>query len=193
MADKFDVYMIGVGGQGIGLLSEALTRAVHASGQPVRGVDTHGLAQRGGTVVSRLRIGAGAHTPLIREHDAELVIALERNEALRGLLSHGKPTGALVWYDAVWQPLPVRLRHEVPLTREQVALACTQVGSTEHRVHLDDLSDARMQNTAVLATIASEGLVPGLKREHLRGALEDLLSGGALSANLALFDELAGQ
>jgi indolepyruvate ferredoxin oxidoreductase beta subunit len=191
MADKFDVYMIGVGGQGIGLLSEALTRAAHASGQPVRGVDTHGLAQRGGTVVSRLRVGAGAHTPLIKEHDAELVIGLERNEALRGLLSHGKGGGALVWYDAVWQPLAVRLRAERPLAREDVARACEQVGATEYRVFVDDLADARMQNTAVLATIGARGLLPGVEAAHVRGAIEDLLGGSALEANLALFDRIS--
>lgn len=192
MADKFDVYMIGVGGQGIGLLSEALARAVWASGQEVRGVDTHGLAQRGGTVVSQLRVGADAHTPLIRAHSAELVIAMERNEALRGVLSHAKPGGSLLWYDAVWQPLGVRIRSEVPLKRESITHACEQLGVTELRVFVEDLKDARMQNTAILAAIATSGLIPNVTRENLREALSDLLGGSILADNLSLFDGLTG-
>ncbi len=190
MADKFDVYMIGVGGQGIGLLSEALARAVRASGQDVRGVDTHGLAQRGGTVVSQLRIGPDAHTPLIRAHAAELVIAMERNEALRGILSHAKPGGTVLWYDAVWQPLRVRMRVEKPLGSESIAQACEQLGLTERRVYVEDLKDARMQNTAILAAVASHALVPGVTREHLRESLSDLLGGTMLANNLAIFDSL---
>jgi len=57
--------MIGVGGQGIGLLSEVLLRAVDYAGLRVKAVDTHGLAQRGGVVVSNLRMGDNVFSPLI--------------------------------------------------------------------------------------------------------------------------------
>ncbi|MCU0237509.1 MAG: 2-oxoacid:acceptor oxidoreductase family protein, partial [Acidobacteria bacterium] len=50
--ERFDIFVIGVGGQGIGLLSETLVRAADHAGMPVKGVDTHGLAQRGGIVAS---------------------------------------------------------------------------------------------------------------------------------------------
>ena len=53
----FNIYLIGVGGQGIGLLSEILLRAADHAGYEVKGVDTHGLAQRGGIVVSHLKFG----------------------------------------------------------------------------------------------------------------------------------------
>ena len=55
--NTFNVFMIGVGGQGIGLLSEVLIRAADRAGHRVKGVDTHGLAQRGGPVISHLRLG----------------------------------------------------------------------------------------------------------------------------------------
>jgi indolepyruvate ferredoxin oxidoreductase beta subunit len=48
MSEKINMYLCGVGGQGIGLLSEAVLRAYDHADYPVRGVDTHGLAQRGG-------------------------------------------------------------------------------------------------------------------------------------------------
>ena len=62
---NFNVYLTGVGGQGIGMLSEIILRAADKAGYPVKAVDTHGLAQRGGVVVSQVRIGDNVHTPLI--------------------------------------------------------------------------------------------------------------------------------
>ena len=110
--EKFDIFVIGVGGQGIGLLSEALIRAADHAGKTVRGVDTHGLAQRGGMVASHVRIGAGAHSPLVMAGQAEMVVALERHEALRGMNLYLQDGGTLVYYDAVWQPLDVRLKKQ---------------------------------------------------------------------------------
>ena len=54
---SFNIYITGVGGQGIGLLSETLLRSADHAGLNVKAVDTHGLAQRGGIVISHLRFG----------------------------------------------------------------------------------------------------------------------------------------
>jgi indolepyruvate ferredoxin oxidoreductase beta subunit len=77
--------MSGVGGQGIGLLSEVLTRAFYKLGKKVKAVDTHGLAQRGGSVVSQLRIGDQVFSPLISPGKADIILSLERLEALRAM------------------------------------------------------------------------------------------------------------
>ena len=54
----FNIHLCGVGGQGIGLLSEIILRAADHAGHAAKAVDTHGLAQRGGIVVSQIRLGA---------------------------------------------------------------------------------------------------------------------------------------
>ncbi|HSA34529.1 MAG TPA: 2-oxoacid:acceptor oxidoreductase family protein, partial [bacterium] len=92
-----NIYITGVGGQGIGMLAEALIRAADHAGLAVKGVDTHGLAQRGGIVVSHLRIGDEVYSPLIPEGDADIAVALERHEALRALNGFVKDGGTLVW------------------------------------------------------------------------------------------------
>lgn len=51
----YNIHITGVGGQGIGLLSQALLRGIDHAGITAIAVDTHGLAQRGGVVVSRIR------------------------------------------------------------------------------------------------------------------------------------------
>jgi indolepyruvate ferredoxin oxidoreductase beta subunit len=187
------IYMIGVGGQGIGLLAEVLAHASDRAGLLVRAVDTHGLAQRGGSVESFLRVGTRVFSPLVAPGEADLVIALERTEALRGLTTYARPGGRLVWYETTWQPLSVRLGREPLVERAAILERAAALGVTARPVHVPDLPDARMQNVAVLATLAGLGWVPGLTPEHYRGALEALVPPRAAAANLALFDALVAE
>jgi indolepyruvate ferredoxin oxidoreductase, beta subunit len=188
MIKAFNIYMAGVGGQGIGLLSEVLLRAADHAGYPVKAVDTHGLAQRGGIVVSHLRIGSAVFSPLVPAHSADLAVALERHEALRALNTAVKDGGVMVYYDTVWQPLDVRLKRAAQVESETIAELCNQRGIALHRVHKPDLSDARMQNVVVLAHIARHGLIEGLTAVHFRKAMEDLMQASLLEKNKVLFD-----
>jgi len=180
--------MAGVGGQGIGLLSEVLTRAADHAGLTVKSVDTHGLAQRGGIVVSQLRIGHEAFSPLIGVHDADLVVALERHEALRAADTALKEEGTLIYYDTVWQPLPVRLGEAVEVTEKDVAKRCDTQRARLIRVFRPDLVDARMQNMVVLAHIQQHKLIQGVEVGHYHQAMRDLMDGAVLQHNLTLFD-----
>ena len=188
MNELFDIYIAGVGGQGIGLLSEALIRAADAAGLSVRGCDTHGLAQRGGSVSSHVRIGSRCHSALVSEGSADLVVALEIHEAVSAGRAYLKEGGTLVWCDASWQPLAVRLGAERPAAAHDVEEVAVLRRGREVRVSADAVPDTRMQNIAVLAEICRRGLVPGVGLEHARAALADLMAGPALQANLPLLD-----
>jgi indolepyruvate ferredoxin oxidoreductase beta subunit len=183
----FNIFMIGVGGQGIGLLSEVLLRAADDAGLRVKAVDTHGLAQRGGVVVSHLRIGENSFSPLIVNNQADLVVALERHEALRGLKLAAKDGSTLVYYNTVWQPLDVRLNLSEAVTEADITRVCQARQINEYVVFQPDLEDIRMQNVAVLATIHAKSLIPGVKKENYQQSLDDLLQGKVLEKNLNLF------
>ncbi len=187
----FNIYLIGVGGQGIGLLSEIVLRAADHAGHPVRAVDTHGLAQRGGSVVSQIRLGDGAHSPLIRTGEAHLVVALERHETLRAVARMARPVGTLVYYDTAWQPLPVRLGQDEEIPAAAVEEACRQRRVTPLRVRVDDLPDARMQNMVVLACLHRRALIPKLEEAHYQQAMADLMDGGMLARNRRIFQTAA--
>jgi len=188
MINKFDIYIAGVGGQGIGLLSEALIRAADAAGLPVRGCDTHGLAQRGGSVSSHVRIGSRCHSPLVSEASADIVVALELHEAVSACRAYLKEGGALVWCDASWQPLAVRLGTARLAVKADVEAAVHLRSGQAFCVHADSVPDPRMQNVAVLAELCKRGLIPGVGIEHARKALIDLMDGPALEANLMLLE-----
>lgn len=182
-----NIYICGVGGQGIGLLSEILLRAADYAGYQAKAVDTHGLAQRGGIVVSHLKIADVVHSPMVTGRQADIVIALERHEALRGAdiaLRHG---GTLIYYNTVLQPLGVRLGKDREISEADVQEYCRQRKITVYSIKEDSLSDHRMQNIVVLAHLHANRLLPDLTESHILAAMDDLMSGTMLEKNKGLF------
>jgi indolepyruvate ferredoxin oxidoreductase beta subunit len=184
---KFNIFISGVGGQGIGLLSESLIRAIDYSGQRAIGADTHGLAQRGGMVVSHLRIGDEANSVLIMKGTADLVISLERHEALRAMNDYLKDRGTLIYYDAVWQPLDVRLRKVKQIENEEISEEAGKRNIKVYRVFDETLEDPRTQNVMLIGKIVKFGLIDDLKAEHCEKAFEDLMTPSMLETNLKVF------
>jgi indolepyruvate ferredoxin oxidoreductase beta subunit len=80
---KKDLLMVGVGGQGIVLASDILGEVAMAAGYDVKKTDTLGMAQRGGSVVSHVRLAGEVRSPLIKEGDADILVAFEKLEAAR--------------------------------------------------------------------------------------------------------------
>lgn len=77
-----DLVIVGVGGQGVILISDVVGRAAVMAGKPVCGAETHGMAQRGGSVINHTRIGC-SFSPLVALGGADVLLALEPGEALR--------------------------------------------------------------------------------------------------------------
>jgi indolepyruvate ferredoxin oxidoreductase beta subunit len=77
-----DIIVVGVGGQGVILLSHVIGKSALKAGYSVRGAETHGMAQRGGSVISHIRIGC-EYGPMVPPGGADILVALEPAEALR--------------------------------------------------------------------------------------------------------------
>jgi len=184
---KFEIFLIGVGGQGIGLLSEVLIRAIDYSGQKCLGVDTHGLAQRGGVVSSHIKIG-DVNSPLVTPGDVDLVLALERHEASRGL-NYLKDGGTLVYYNTSWQPLPVRLGREGEIKEDEIETLAKERRIMVLKVRYE-LPDTRMQNIALLGVVAKNNLIPMVEPKHYLMAMEDLMNERVFEANKQLFENI---
>jgi indolepyruvate ferredoxin oxidoreductase beta subunit len=193
MSKNVNVYMIGVGGQGIGLLSEVLIRAFDYANIDVLGVDTHGLAQRGGTVQSHLRAGDNIYSPLIRKNTADVAIALERTEALRAIHNYLKKEGEIVYYNTSWQTLDVRLENVEETKSKDISDAAGKINAEVIEVYKEDLDDARMQNVVLLAELAKKGIFEGLENKNYIDALKDLMDGEKLKNNLKLFNSIVDQ
>jgi len=103
---KLDLLMAGVGGQGIVLASDIVAEAALQAGYDTKKTDTLGMAQRGGSVVSHVRIGDKVWSPLIREGEAELLVSFEKLEAARWG-SYLSPGGLAIINRQVVPPLSV--------------------------------------------------------------------------------------
>jgi indolepyruvate ferredoxin oxidoreductase beta subunit len=182
----YNIYMIGVGGQGIGLMGEVMMRVCLAAGYSVHGCDTHGLAQRGGIVQTHIRLGDKVRTPRITEGTADLVLALERLEALRGIVNMLKDGGTVIYYDTEYQPIHVRLgRMSYPTVEEVAAAAAARQAHLEH-VHID-LPDPRMQNIALFGRLSSLNVIPGITGEIIEQEIRNVVPAHALEQNLEVF------
>jgi indolepyruvate ferredoxin oxidoreductase beta subunit len=105
------VLVTGVGGQGIVLASDIIGEAAMSSGYDVKKTDTLGMAQRGGAVLSHVRIGPKIWSPLIREGEVDLLLAFEKLEAARWAnYLHGDSTVIINRYEQ--PPLAVNLGYE---------------------------------------------------------------------------------
>lgn len=90
-----NIILCGVGGQGTVLASRLLATAAIGLGLPVLSAETIGMAQRGGSVISHIRIGDEARSPMIAKGTADLIIGFEPGEAVRQL-DFLKASGAVV-------------------------------------------------------------------------------------------------
>ena len=80
-----DILVCGVGGQGTVLASKLIASAAMNLGNTVHSAETIGMAQRGGSVTSHIRIGEQAYSPMIPHGSADVLLAFEPAEAVRNL------------------------------------------------------------------------------------------------------------
>jgi indolepyruvate ferredoxin oxidoreductase beta subunit len=112
----------GVGGQGLMLVSNILGLACAEYGLNIRTAETHGLAQRSGSIYTHIRIGERVFSPLIPYGEADVLLGMEAIEALR-YIEYLKPNGSIILNNYIWYP--------VQSTFERVKNPETEYVSTE--------------------------------------------------------------
>ncbi|MDD4797649.1 MAG: indolepyruvate oxidoreductase subunit beta [Eubacteriales bacterium] len=91
---SWNILIVGVGGQGTLLASKILGAVASISGRDVKVSEVHGMAQRGGSVVTHVRIADKVHSPLIEPGSADIILSFEQMEAAR-YVQYARP-GALI-------------------------------------------------------------------------------------------------
>lgn len=103
---ELNVLIVGVGGQGTLLASRVLGKYALEEGHDVKLSEVHGMAQRGGSVMTYVRIGEKIASPVIDEGGADLILAFEKLEALR-YLHYLKEGGTVLYSTQEIMPMPV--------------------------------------------------------------------------------------
>ena len=121
-----NLLITGAGGQGIILASDIIGETAIAAGYDVKKTDTIGMAQRGGSVLSHMRIAQQVWSPLIRQGEVDLLIALEKLEAARWA-SYLRPDGIAIANNHALPPLSVSLGNDRYPTDDEIKGILRQV------------------------------------------------------------------
>lgn len=100
------IMIAGVGGQGTLLTSRVLGTAALKAGYDVKMSEVHGMSQRGGSVITYVKIGSDVKSPIIEKGEADILLCFEKLEALRWL-DYAKEDGAIIINDQKIDPMPV--------------------------------------------------------------------------------------
>ena len=137
---KLDLLVTGVGGQGVILASDIISEVALAVGYDVKKTDTLGMAQRGGGVLSHVRIAPKVWSPLARQGEVDIIIGFEKMETARWgyYLREG---GVVVVNNHVLPPLAVNLGYEQYPTDEKITAILKQ--RTDRIYFVDGTARAR--------------------------------------------------
>jgi indolepyruvate ferredoxin oxidoreductase beta subunit len=121
-----NLLITGAGGQGIILASDIIGEVAIAAGYDVKKTDTIGMAQRGGSVLSHLRIAEQVWSPLIREGEGDLLLAMEKLEAARWV-NYLRPGGIAIVNNHALPPLSVSLGNARYPTDDEIKGILSQI------------------------------------------------------------------
>lgn len=168
----------GLGGQGILFLTKILATTALRKGYNILGAETHGMAQRGGSVVSHLRVG-NARSSLIRAGAADFLISMDEHEACRYLPYLKK--GGMVFANAPSATFPNEIVAAY-LAENNIDYKAMAAGKTAM-----DMGSPRSTNLAMVAFYAAFDKGP-LNADELRSTVDDISPGPFKEINLKIFD-----
>ena len=154
MAETKNIMIVGVGGQGTLLTSRILGGITVENGYDVKLSEVHGMAQRGGSVVTYVRYGEKVTEPIVEEGQADVLIAFERLEALR--YAHFlKKDGVMIVNDLRMDPMPVSIgAAQYPENIIENLKKKHQVISLDAQALAKEIGNARVFNTIIIGVAA---------------------------------------
>ena len=184
-----NILLCGVGGQGTILASKALADAAIANQEEVKTTETIGMAQRGGSVVSHVRIGDNLHSPLIPEKKADLILGFEPAEVVRNL-RYLKEDGVVVVSKKAVKPVTASLSNSSYEGTEMIEYLNKNVKSVVV-VDTDTIcatcGSDKVLNVVLLGAAAATGKI-GIPEEEIRKALLERLPEKLHKMNLLAFE-----
>jgi len=185
-----NLIVAGVGGQGVILATEILGNAAIKENFDVVISEIHGTAQRGGAVVSHVRIGHKVYSPTVVEGLADAILGFEPVEVLRSLRYASDRTRIVTGKRCVIPP--------------SVSMGVTQYPSIEQIVEMyrrftqhitlidafrlaEEAGSARTQNIVLVGALAAARILP-LKDDTLKACIQERVPRKYLEANLKAFD-----
>lgn len=194
-ADEFSIYMSGVGGQGLVLLSNLMGSACASAGMRALTGEQHGLSQRSGSINVHMRIGEGIRSPLIPIGGADAILSLEALEALR-YVEYLRPGGIVVMNSRIQHPTIETAAHMKDKTARYMSVEDVRtrlLKVTDKVAVIDALELAKKagnpltENVVMLGAMSTVEAFP-VPEEALKRSISDNVPKKAVEVNLKAFD-----
>ncbi|MFQ5943140.1 MAG: indolepyruvate oxidoreductase subunit beta [Anaerolineales bacterium] len=152
-----NILFAGVGGQGVLLAAEITALAAVHSGYDVKQTEVHGVSQRGGSVETHVRFGDKVWSPIVTPGKTDVVVGLEKLEALRFAHYAQPATGVILVNDH--EIIPASVKDADAIYPHDAIERLRQIGCVvlpmEASRAARDLGDGRMANVVMLGAMAS--------------------------------------
>ena len=182
-----NIIICGVGGQGTVLAAKVLSQAAISNGERVLSAETIGMAQRGGSVVSHVRIGEDVYSPLVPQGQADVLIAFEAAEAVRNI-AFLKQGGSVIVNKKVVQPVTASLSGKAFDENEMISYL-EKTGANVIAVDTDqachDLGSSKVVNMVLLGAASKSGLI---SKDELKAAIKLLVKPEFYELNVKAVD-----
>lgn len=186
MSDIKNVMLVGVGGQGTLLASRILGNLYVSQGYDVKISEVHGMAQRGGSVVTYVRYGEKVYSPIITEGEADIIVSFEELEACRWL-PFLKKGGTLIVNTQQIDPMPV-ITGAASYTTEVVSKLS---GAVDNLIAVDALSLAKQAGNTKSVNVVLIGVMAqgsDIAKDIWISAIEQTVPAKFLEMNKAAFE-----
>ncbi|NLB77408.1 MAG: indolepyruvate oxidoreductase subunit beta [Clostridiaceae bacterium] len=184
-----NILIAGVGGQGTVLASKLIAAAAMSKDLDVRTTETIGMAQRGGCVVSHVRMGSNIHSPLIPQKSAHVIVGFEPAEAVR-ILPYLSEDGLMIVCDTAMKSVTSSLSGDTYQASNMIDNLKKNVKKLviiDGEKLLRECNNPKTLNVALLGTAVESGVFP-FSADEMKNALRDTLPQRFLDINLNSFE-----
>jgi indolepyruvate ferredoxin oxidoreductase beta subunit len=187
----YNIMTCGVGGQGLMLVSNILGLACAEFGLNIRTAETHGLAQRSGSIYTHIRIGDEVYSPLIPYGEADVLLGMEAIETLR-YIEYLKLNGTIILNNYKWHPVQSTFERVKNPKNRYIAtnMIIEQLEKVTNNIHLINALDLASQagnpltsNVVLLGSLARTEYFP-ISLEQLKVIVPKAVPKKAIEANL---------
>ncbi|MBX5328731.1 MAG: indolepyruvate ferredoxin oxidoreductase subunit beta [Candidatus Bathyarchaeota archaeon] len=185
----FNIVLTGVGGQGILLAAEILGTAALKEGLNVRVSEIHGMAQRGGAVVSNVRIGENVLAPTFLDGKADILLGFEPLETLRSLNFASEKTIIIMSDERITPTELTAKKMEYPSLKEITNKICSftkNIIIVEAAKLAKEAGNILTENVVLIGALAATKKIP-VKDESILEALKELVPTKHLGTNIKAF------
>ncbi|MCJ7425923.1 MAG: indolepyruvate ferredoxin oxidoreductase subunit beta [Dehalococcoidales bacterium] len=190
MTKEFNVLITGVGGQGVILISELLGEAAVKDQLKVRGSEILGMAVRGGSVTSAIRLGEDVYGPLIPTSKCSALVGMEPSEALRNITCLSK-SSLVILNTAVTVPFTVPLGQSsypsLEAILEKLNKAAERVIQLDAAKLAQEAGSLLTTNITMLGALFGTGRLP-IKVSTIKEAIEERFPAKLAPVNMKAFD-----